>query len=97
MQNQAVHYKQNPDFIYREIVDEMILVPIHNDIADMDCIYSLNPQGAFIWEKLSEPATKAEITTAILENFDGDPEVVQQDTEAFIQDLLHYGAIKEEA
>jgi len=40
-------YIRNPDFIFRKIVGEMILVPIHADVADLNCLYTLNDVGAF--------------------------------------------------
>ncbi len=58
MTQQEARYERNPDFIFRKIVDEMVLVPIHQDVADMDCIYTLNSVGASIWEQ-ARPAGDA--------------------------------------
>ena len=90
-------YVQNPDFIYRKIVDEIILVPIHQDVADLDCIYSLNKIGAFLWEQLQQPATRRELEQAILEAYDVDPQTAHQDLDAFMDALLAFGALKEVA
>ena len=46
-------YKRQPDFIFRRIIDETILVPVHRNLAEMDCIYTLNELGAALWEKLA--------------------------------------------
>lgn len=95
MENTGKRYIQNPNFIYRQIVDEMILVPIHHDVADMDSIFSLNSVGAFIWEKLEKPLTISEIEQAIMDAFDADPATVRQDIDAFFEAMHHYGAIQE--
>jgi len=87
-------YAQNPDFIYRRIVDEMILVPIHQDIADLDCIYSLNSLGAFIWEQLETPATRHELGKAIQAEFDTDERTIQRDLDPFLQEMVLLGAIR---
>ena len=42
-------YERNSEFIFRRIVDELVLVPVRQDVADMDCIYTTNTMGAFIW------------------------------------------------
>jgi len=54
-------FTRNPDFIFRRIIDETILVPVHRDLAEMDCIYTLNELGALLWEKLETPASKIEL------------------------------------
>ena len=88
-------YVQNPDFIYRKIVDEIILVPIHQDIADLDSIFSLNNIGAFLWEQLEQPKAKPELTQAILEEYDVDQTTAGQDLDNFIAAMLNFGALQE--
>ena len=90
-----MQYKQNPDFIYRKIVDESVLVPIHRDVANMDSIYTLNSLGAFIWEHLAEPASQSELQSAVLEVYDTDPEVLTADIARFLEDLTIVGALRE--
>ena len=90
-----MQYKQNPDFIYRKIVDESVLVPIHRDVANMDSIYTLNSLGAFIWEHLSTPATQAHLKAAILEEYEADPEVLSADLVRFLGEMTTIGALQE--
>lgn len=88
-------YVQHPDFIYRKIVDEIILVPIHQDIADLDSIFSLNKIGAFLWENLEQPKSKSELAQAILEEYDVNQNTAQQDLDSFIDAMLNFGALQE--
>lgn len=88
-------YTRNPDFIYRKIVDESVLVPIHQDVADMDCIYTLNGMGAFLWERLAEPATRAELQAAVLDEYDADPAIVAEDLGRFLGEMTTIGALRE--
>jgi len=90
-----VRYIQNPDFIYRKIVEEMVLIPIHQDVADYDCIFSLNLLGSFIWEQLNIPRTNPEVMQLIIAEFDADQQTIQADLGDFLRDLLSIGAIKE--
>jgi len=96
LKNDTTQYTHNPDFIYRKIVEEMILVPICQDIADMNCIYTLNPVGAFIWQQLEMPKTRNELEKAILAEFDVGHEPILKDLEDFIREMLAIGVIKEE-
>lgn len=94
MVEQDVLYHRNPDFIFRRIVDEAVLVPVRQEVADMDCIYTLNAMGAFIWEQLERPATLAELQAAIGEVYDADPQVVVTDLHEFVLELESAGAVR---
>ena len=87
---------RNPDFIFRKIVEEMILVPIVQDVANMDCVYSLNELGAVVWQQLEQPRGQQELVHAILEEYDAEPEAVQNDLRKFLESMLEAGAIREE-
>lgn len=88
-------YSRNPDFIYRKIVDESVLVPFHNNVADMDCIYTLNGLGAFIWEQLAEPVTRASLEQAVLAEYEADPAVVVADLDRFLAEMVSIGAMRQ--
>lgn len=94
MQEEA-RYERNPDYIFRKVVDELVLVPIHQDVADMDCIYTMNPVGAFVWERLDQPATRAELQTAMLGEYDAEPRAVAADLESFLREMVAIGALRE--
>jgi len=90
-----VRYQRNPNFIFRKIVDESILVPLHKNVVDMECIYTLNSVGVFIWEQLEQPITKDDLQVALLKNYDAEPDVLSADLEHFIGDLTSIGALQE--
>jgi hypothetical protein len=91
----AVRYERNPDFVFRKIVEECILVPIRQDVADMDCIYTLNEVGAYLWEHLDQPATMADLQNALLEEFAADPEVLASDLDNFLSEMVSITALRE--
>ena len=94
MTQPEVRYERNPDFIYRRIVDEAVLVPIRQDVADMECIYTLNEVGTLIWQMLAAPATEAELQQAILAEYAADPETVAADLNRFLEGMAAAGAIR---
>jgi hypothetical protein len=87
-------FERNPDFIFRKIVDEAVLVPIHQDVADMDSIYTLNDVGAFIWESLILPATKNDLLAQLLEMYDAEAETLASDLETFLNEMVEIGALQ---
>lgn len=95
MKDHNTMYIRNPDFIFRKIVGEMILVPIHADVADLNCLYTLNDVGAFLWERLSEPSSFSDLTQAVLENYEISLDQASEDIKAFIQELLSLQALTE--
>ena len=94
MAQEGARYERNSEFIFRRIADELILVPVHQDVADMDCIYTMNGVGAFIWERLDGPATLADLQAAIAQEYAPDPQVVEADLLEFMQQLESASAVR---
>lgn len=90
----TTQYQRNAAFISRKIVEETVLVPIHNNVADMNCIYTLNELGAFIWEQLEQPCTQARLNEVVLAAYDANPEILQQDISQFLAEMTEIGAIQ---
>ena len=95
MAGEEAHYEKNPAFIFRKIVDEMVLVPVHQDVSRMDCIYTLNGVGAFVWERLDGRPTQAELLAGMTAEYDADPEVIAGDLANFLREMMTIGAIRE--
>ena len=93
----APRFERNPDYIYRKIVEEAVLVPLHQDVADMECIYSLNEVGAFIWESLEQPKTMADLLNTMEMEYDAPVEVLSADLQRFMDELTTIGALRETA
>lgn len=85
---------RNPDFIFRKVIEETILVPVRMNVAEMDCIYTLNEIGAFIWEQLETPLSFPQLQQAMLEEYDVPAEVLDTDLQTFLDELLSIGAVK---
>ena len=94
MSETIIHYRRNPDFIYRKIAEETILVPVHKDVAEMDHIFSLNEIGAFVWEQLEDLKTLHELVNSILDEFLVSLDDAHSDLEPFIGDMVEIGALE---
>jgi hypothetical protein len=93
MTNNPVRYLRNPGFIFRKVVDEMILVPIHQKVDEMDSIYTLNDVGAFIWENLREPRSFTDLESALKEAYDAPEDQISADLEQFLGTLMAFDAV----
>ena len=86
-------YKQNANFVYRQIEKETILVPIQDNLGDMGSIYNLNPVAAFIWRQLDGVASVRDIQTRVTAEFDVSDGQAATDLNELINDLIAIEAI----
>jgi hypothetical protein len=87
-------YEKDPSIVYREIADEVVLVPIRHKMADMESVYNLRGVGAFIWNLIDGGNSLEGIKKSILEEFDVDPLEAECDLIEFVQDMERIGVIR---
>ena len=85
---------RNPDFIYRRIVDEIVLIPIHKNVSDMNSIYSLNEIGALLWDQMEQPASLEELSSLVKNTYDVDQQQAEEDIKTYLNELFEFGAVK---
>lgn len=81
---------QSPNIVTRKTGSEYVLVPVTNNIADMDSVYTLNETGAFIWEQIDGKRTIEELIAAMINEYDVDEETAVKDVSSFIENLSKY-------
>lgn len=74
--------------VCRKVDNEMVLVPIVSEVAEMKVIYTLNEVASFIWEKADEINSFNEIVNAVVDNFDIDEQTAVNDINAFFKEIL---------
>jgi len=89
-------YKKSDSVVFRKIWDECILVPIRQDVGDLESIYTLNETGALIWELIDGKLNVGEIKESLLQAFDVGPEEAEKDLIEHLQQLAGMKAIMEE-
>ncbi len=80
-------YEKNEDVVFRQIVDEVILVPVRNKVADLNCIYTLNEVGAFIWSQIDGKKSLAKISELLVNSFSVSKDTAQEEVSAFTGQL----------
>jgi hypothetical protein len=88
-------YQKNPDFVYRRVADEFLLVPIRHQVANLQYIFVLNPMGGRIWELIDGQGKVADIRDQIVGDFEVSPAEAEHDLVEFLAQLTEIGAIKE--
>ena len=80
----------SPGIVTRKTGNEYVLVPVTNNIADMNSVYTLNETGAFIWELIDGTRNIEEIINSVTEEYDIDHESAVEDVFSFINNMSKY-------
>ena len=88
-------FTQDPTYVYRRIADESLLVPIRQQVADLQYIYVLNPVANRIWELLDGKRSMAEVRDQVLEEYEVSPQELEQDLQEYIEELQEIAAVRE--
>ena len=87
-------YKKSDSIVSRKIADEFILVPIRQNVGDLESISTLNEVAARIWELIDGTMKLREIKAKIVEEFDVTPQQAEKDLVDYIKQLEKIEAVK---
>ncbi len=86
---------QSPSVVTRKTGNEYILVPVTDNIADMNSVYTLNETGAFLWELIDGENNIEDIIEALIREYDIDEKTATNDVLEFINEMRKYLIIRE--
>jgi hypothetical protein len=81
---------QSTTIVTRKTGNEYVLVPITDNIADMNSVYTLNETGAFIWEQIDGKKSIEEIITALTTEYDIEFKYAENDVFSFVENMSKY-------
>jgi hypothetical protein len=85
---------QSPSVVTRKTGHEYVLVPIANNIADMNSVYTLNETGAFLWEQIDGKKSVKDLIDALIAEYEIDKDTATGDVLTFIEEMNRYLIIK---
>jgi hypothetical protein len=74
-------------FVAREVGNELIIVPLTGNVAQMSELFTLNETAKFLWENISENASNEDIAKLLTYEFEVDAETARQDVAAFLANM----------
>jgi hypothetical protein len=80
-------FRRSDDVVCRAVGQESILVPIRNNVGNLDFVYTLSPVAARIWSLLDGVRTADEVAVAIMAEYDVDRDTVMADLAELVSDL----------
>ncbi|NSW93526.1 MAG: PqqD family protein [Bacteroidales bacterium] len=83
-------FSKAPGIVSRKTGNEYVLVPVIDNIADMNSVFILNETGAFIWEKIDGENTVGEIIEKLVTEFDIEKETATEDVLSFFNRMKDF-------
>jgi hypothetical protein len=80
-------FEKKSQFATRKVGNELVLVPLKNNIATMNEMFTLNEVACFIWESIDGRNNENVILTQVIEAFDIDLKTAEVDYDAFIENI----------
>jgi len=76
--------------VTRKTGNEYVLIPVSDNVADMDSVYTLNETGAFIWELIDGKRSVSDLIEALAEKYKIDNDTAEADVLSFINKMKEY-------
>lgn len=87
-------YQKGPSVISKTIDDEIVLVPIRENVGDLEKIYNLKGVGARIWELIDGKKSVNKIKNLLIEEYDAKPQEIGSDLASFLRELEKKGCVR---
>ena len=81
------------DVVCRRVGNESILVPIRQNVGNLDYVYTLSPVAADVWGLLDGARTLDDVIDAICESYEVGRETATADVTTLLTDLLDAGLL----
>lgn len=88
-------YRRNQDIVARPILDEVLLVPVRGELADLPKIFMLSQVAQHIWEQIDGERDLAALRDGLVARFEVDQVQAQADLLEFVEQLASAGLVDE--
>ena len=82
--------KEKENFACRRSGDELLLIPVKDNVSDFNQYLTLNEVGAFIWENITQLDDEDSLVSKICTEFDTEETLVRKDLVHFIPQLQQF-------
>jgi len=88
-------FRRTPEVVCRRVGGESILVPIRQNVGNLDFVYTLSPVAASVWDQLDGQRSLDEIVDAICSEYEVDRETAAADVAGLVADLSEAALISQ--
>lgn len=87
--------KLKDGYLLRNVAGVSIVVPVAERVIEFKGMMTLNETGAFLWEQLQEEKTKEQLLAVLLEEFEVEEQMAEQDLQEFLLKLNDVNVLDE--
>lgn len=84
------------DLILREVAGENILIPVGKAALKIHGMICLSESAAFLFDRLRQECSEAELIDAILAQYDVDRDTAAGDVRDFLEQMQRFGILEKE-
>jgi hypothetical protein len=89
----STRYKTSHDVVFRRVGEEAILVPLSQNVGNLDWVYTLSPVAARVWQLVDGTRETGAIAATISEEFDVDETTATADVDELLATLADAGLV----
>lgn len=82
-------------YLLREVDDQWVVVPLGENVVELNGIMAVSESGAFLWKMLESGTEESDMVQALLMEYETDAETAREDVEDFLAYLILSGLIEE--
>ncbi len=86
-------YVKSEGFVEKAIGAEKVLVPLTDNVANMNQVYNLNEVGSFIYDTIDGEKTIAQVHKALINQYEVNQKEALNDITFFINDMVNRGVL----
>ena len=87
-------FSKGNNFVTRHIAGETIIVPVKNNVGDLNSIYTLNDLGTRIWDLIDGQTKVKQIIETITKEYEVQEEEAAKDIAEYLEALRAAGLIR---
>ena len=87
-------YERKEGYVCRQTGEELLLIPLKDNVADFNQYLTLNDVAAFIWENLDSTDDMMSLSSKVCMEFDANEADIQGDIKSYLNELHHFMLIK---
>lgn len=88
-------YVVRENIVLKELVGEYVLIPVGEAVIEFPAMKGLNESAAFVWKKLAEGLSTAEILDCVAETYELDKESAKEPLLRILAEMCTRGYIRE--
>jgi hypothetical protein len=80
--------------VTRRIAGETVVLPMREDVVDLDALYTLNETGSFVWELIDGQRSVGALVEAMVEAYAVDGDLAAADIAHLVTSLRDEGLLR---